>query len=332
MSGDIRDPIGTSDTVNIAVMFAMYGITFMLGLVGWINRSYKPIRTKRPLNLILMLLCGILWSVGALVTNGLVRIVGPWSICKLWTVWFRLTWHYWFFFLLIYRTYALHRVFIQGKSCTGWKYYIPVMVMCVYTLTFNLTSTLLPAKMTIGYRPELEACIYNDAMQLTCLSCTFVFWIIYTVYIVLIRNIRSSFNELGEALIVYMAGTSMILVIIVMHVFDAKYPLHRKVRIASATIDSIFIISPMWLFLAKPVYMCLFHHDSYLEEWQQKLANDGLARVYKLQDGEAAGVSTTTYSRLEEGNQRKDSQYNQASQGTSNGTYTNDMRSSAGGY
>ncbi|KAJ1958389.1 hypothetical protein GGI12_004748 [Dipsacomyces acuminosporus] len=184
----------------------------------------------------------------------------------------------------------------------------------------------------IQYNPKIEMCHYNNRFKWTCFYFTIVFTVVYTIYIILIRNIQSSFNELREAIIVYIAGTSMVLIIVIMHLIVDKYPLHRATRISSAAIDTVFIITPMWLLLTKPVYMCLFHRDEYLEKWVQKLADDGLARVYKLQDGQVGGVSTNSYSRMENSRQYMDSEYNHGSEGTiSNETYMSGMHS-AGNY
>ncbi|KAJ1960204.1 hypothetical protein GGI12_003932 [Dipsacomyces acuminosporus] len=304
------DPIGTSDTINIIVSFSVYGITALLLVVAWIHRNYRPIRSKNLFNITMMLICGILWNVGSLLTNGLVPSVGVWSHCKFWTIWFRLMFHYWYFFLLIFRMHALHRIFILNKPCSGWVYYIPVMVMAVFTLVFNLTAQLLPAEKVIKYNPALELCNYADAFKQTCLYVTVAFTVIHAVYVILIRKIKSSFNEFREALVVYATGTFMILVIIVMHIIVPRYPLYRYVRIASATADTIFIISPMWLFLARPVYMCLFNHDEYLATWLQKLSDDGLSKRYKMQEGKE-GASTTAYSNMEDDSRRlKDTEYN----------------------
>ncbi|KAJ1955633.1 hypothetical protein GGI12_005513 [Dipsacomyces acuminosporus] len=171
--------------------------------------------------------------------------------------------------------------------------------MCIFSLTFCLTATLLPADRTIKYMPELEVCKYADGLQHTCLAATCTFWLLYTVSIILIRNIRSSFNELRESIIVYATGSTMIIVITVLHIVQPKFPLRRNTRIASLVTDMVFICSPIWLLLAKPTYMCFFHYDEYLKKWQQKLVDDGLAKQYELQDGESS-ASGRNYSRMED--------------------------------
>ncbi|KAJ1959202.1 hypothetical protein GGI12_004459 [Dipsacomyces acuminosporus] len=108
--------------------------------------------------------------------------------------------------------------------------------------------------------------------------------VVFSVYMVLIRKIKSSFNEFRESLIIYLVGITIYIDLVVLHVTVKKFPLNKNVRIVTTIFDIINAANPIWVFLAKPIYKCLFHHDEYLKEWLLKLCSDDLINEYAIHD------------------------------------------------
>ncbi|KAJ1952515.1 hypothetical protein GGI12_006224, partial [Dipsacomyces acuminosporus] len=150
-------------------------------------------------------------------------------------------------------------------------------------LTFNLTAQLLPPEKTIIYVPQLEVCSYAKPFHVVSLTVGVVIWVIRLVIIILIRNIRSSFNELREALLTFIIGTINLVFVLVFHIGVKNYPLYVRIRIISCVIDLLTGALPVWIFLTYPVYQCYAHHDEYLRDWLGKLNLDGMHDLYQLQ-------------------------------------------------
>ncbi|KAI8325521.1 hypothetical protein GQ54DRAFT_282883 [Martensiomyces pterosporus] len=293
------DPIGRDDKIVIIVGFSTYGLTLLLVLYAWLNRNYRPIRAKNLVLITLMYITGAMWYLGGMVTNGLVSIVGVWSICKLWTIWVRLAFTYMFMCFLLFRTLALHRIFILNKPYKGWGYYMPIIILFAILLVFCVTTQLITGSKTVQYIKQLEVCSYADAFHYTCLSLTWFIWAIYTVYLIKIRNIKSSFNEFRESVVIYIVGFSTIIETTMLHGIVPKYPLHKYIRLISACFDFFTGNIVIWIYLGYPAYMCMFHHEEYLKKWLRKLANDGLSKEYDIKEAQIP-LSTTSYSRMED--------------------------------
>ncbi|KAJ1963298.1 hypothetical protein GGI12_002132 [Dipsacomyces acuminosporus] len=287
------DPVGTGDRIMVAVGFSVLGLTAILVILAWIHRHYRPIQTKGLKAITLMLMCGVLWIIGSFVVNGVVDVVGVWSHCRVWILWCRLVFTYLYFFLLIFRAYELHRIFVLKKPCHGWSWYLPIISMAVFTLSFGIASQLVSAERTIKYLPDLHMCTFGRAYHYVCFAIGLVFWAIYTVYIVLIRNIRSSFNEFRENLVIYIAWTVMQLELMVFRFLKTKFPLRVRARIPSAALDVFFVVLPVWILLGYPTFMCLFRREEYLARWFQRVSDDNLAEFYKRQERKVSIMTTT---------------------------------------
>ncbi|KAJ1960183.1 hypothetical protein GGI12_003941 [Dipsacomyces acuminosporus] len=296
------DPVGASDKAMIAVVFTLLGLTAVPIILAWVHRDYRPLKAKNLTNITLLLLSGIGWSVGGMIINSLVPITGAWSNCKLWVIWVRVSFTYMFLFLLFFRTFTLHRIFILNRPCRGWGYYAPVIVYTAFQLIFNSATQVISPEKTIKYLPDLEMCTLDRAYHISCVLPIIALWLIYLVQMFLIRNIRTSFNEFRESLIIFFGASAMVIELVSLHLGVPKFSMYRTVRILCATFDTLCILLPIWTLLGKPLYMCLFRHDEYLEKWLQVLASDGLSKVYKLQEGQE-GVSTSSYSRMDSSQQ-----------------------------
>ncbi|KAJ1960483.1 hypothetical protein GGI12_003775 [Dipsacomyces acuminosporus] len=258
-------------------------------------------------------------------------MVGIWSECKVWAIWIRMSATYIFISLLVFRTLTLHRIFVLKKPMRGWGYFLPIIIIALTSLAFNLATQFISPDLTIKYLPQLEFCKYNTNFSYGCMAFSWLVWVIYTVYLILIRNIKSSFNEFRESLVIYWIGATNIIETVIFFVLMPTYPFSQKYRILSVAFDIFTTVLPIWVLLVYPVYQRLFNRYEYLEKWQQKLTDDGLTRVYQLQEG-GERYSTTNYSRMEESGRYRGSDHNQGSHGTlSNATFTNETHST-GGY
>ncbi|KAJ1963124.1 hypothetical protein GGI12_002241 [Dipsacomyces acuminosporus] len=284
----------------IVVIFGILAITTVPVILAWIHRDYRPVKAKNLVNITLLLISGIGWSIGGMVINSLVPIVGVWSKCMAWVLWVRLTCTYVFFFLLLFRTYTLHRIFILNKPCRGWGFYAPIIIYAVFQLSFNIISQLLPSNMTYRYLADLEMCAVGRAYHIWSFILVLIMWLVHTIYMVLIRSIRSSFNEFRESLFIFFSASGMVVEIAVLHLGIRGFPLHLYARIVSAVCDTLCIITPVWILLSYPLYQCLFNRDKYLREWVQKLQADGMGIFYDRQDGNPRS-SISPYSKMETG-------------------------------
>ncbi|KAJ2284249.1 hypothetical protein GGH14_000254 [Coemansia sp. RSA 370] len=64
------DPIGDLDTATIAAGSALFGVSFIMIVYSWCNHRYQPIRAKNLPQTTLLFVCGVLWFVGDIATNG----------------------------------------------------------------------------------------------------------------------------------------------------------------------------------------------------------------------------------------------------------------------
>ncbi|KAI8325522.1 hypothetical protein GQ54DRAFT_308243 [Martensiomyces pterosporus] len=292
------DPVNYGDTATIIAGFSTFGVTSLLVVYAWFNRNYRPIRAKNLKLVTLMLTSSIIAYFGTFTTAGLVNQVGPWSYCRLWGIWIRAPFPYLLSCFLLFRAYALDRVFNQHKAYRGWGYYMPLIVLISFLLVFCIVAQVLDTKMTVYYIDAIELCHYSDGFRYTCLAIFWFIWVLYAVYLIKIRNIKSSFNEFRENVFTCFLGVSTILETTIVHVVVPKFPLNSTIRRFSACYDFAAGNLGVWVILAYPVYMCIFHKNEYELDWLTKLASDGLTKEYGVQ--ERVYTSTGRYSRMED--------------------------------
>ncbi|KAJ1960354.1 hypothetical protein GGI12_003849 [Dipsacomyces acuminosporus] len=284
--GLVLEPVGPSDKAAVAIACVLQGLTALLVVLAWLSRNYKPIKAKKLVPVTFMYFAGAMWTLGSIATKCVINIVGAWSRCRVWVVWIRFSFNFIFLFLLIYRMYALRRIFILKKPCTGRKYNLPVLVACVFVLAFDLICYFIPKRMTVRYKKKMEYCKFTQPFVYGTTAIIWMIWAIFTTYIILIRNIKASFNEFRESLVIYFIGSLNIIVTLVFQLGFKKYTLLRSTRFISVTLDVLTATIPIWVLLAKPVFMGLFRHDEYLDEWKAKLVHDHLTKQYELQGGQ----------------------------------------------
>ncbi|KAJ2609255.1 hypothetical protein H4S08_004124 [Coemansia sp. RSA 1365] len=186
----------------------------------------------------------------------------------------------------------------------GHRRLIPYLLFFMLVLIVGMVSSLLPREATVAYFEGVEFCIGNRNLVTTYCSILWCIWAVYMVMIWLLRNIRSSFNEFRE-----MAISLVLLIIctlfnqIILYRFP-RFSTSLGWRLALVSVDQITANYIWWLIMFKPIFNCIFKHDSYLAEWKDKLTADGLRSQYGIggSDGEMSmNLSTLVYSQADTG-------------------------------
>ncbi|KAJ1962443.1 hypothetical protein GGI12_002650 [Dipsacomyces acuminosporus] len=284
----------------IVVAFTLHGLTALLVIIAWANRNYSPIRAKNLVPITCMLLAGVLTCIGGIASRGLVANVGVWSQCKVWTIWVKLSFMYVFQCLLVFRAFALYRIFIQNKPCCGYGYYGLVAVMVLVILAFGVPSQLVSDDKTVVYAENIQRCRQAMPFKYGSMAVSWLIWILYTVVLIRIHSIRSSFNELRESVSIYILGLINIVTSALLYTFGWRPDINQYVRIAGVALDALTTTGSIWILLVYPVCMCLFKREEYLVDWKRKLIDDGVVKKYEMQHRQVAAASNFSkrYSRL----------------------------------
>ncbi|KAI8320908.1 hypothetical protein GQ54DRAFT_277002 [Martensiomyces pterosporus] len=292
------DPIGRGDTVAIIFGASIYGVTLLLFIYAWLNRSYAPIRAKNIWITTLMYISGILWFVGDIATNGHVELVGAWSICKLWAIWFRVFFSFSYSVSIALRVYALYRVFILHRPYKGRSVYLPVVAMFGCLIVFCVVSQVVSDSHTVMYIKEFEVCSYVWAFRGACIGLYWVVWLVILFLVVRIRHIHTSFNERYESFLICLLGFSGTLILTVVHTTHPNYTLQMHLRVANTCIDAANGNLGIWVVLLYPCYQSVFNRERYLQTWVAKLKADGLRKEYNM---------SPQYNSVEQGYSKMDS-------------------------
>ncbi|KAJ1937934.1 hypothetical protein EC988_007739, partial [Linderina pennispora] len=283
---------------TMAVGGLLYAITAGILVYCWLNRRYQPIRAKNLPLTTLMFLCGVMWFIGDIPANGHVHAVGAWANCKLWHLWIRLMFGYMFSCCVLIRAYALHRVFVKHCRFSGWSMVVPILLAVGALAIYCLAGQLNKDSATIRYIAELEMCKYTLVFHICSLVLLWVIWLLIALYMVLIRNIQSSFNERRESLITFLITMVSLLQTTLVSLLHPHSMLTYGVRLSSTWIDFINGNLTIWIIIIYPVYQSIFHRATYQRQWLTKLENDGLKREYDVHSGGQSGevMSSTKYS------------------------------------
>ncbi|ORX67843.1 hypothetical protein DL89DRAFT_269027, partial [Linderina pennispora] len=293
------DPIGQLDRITIYVGASLHAATLLLLIYAFFNRKYAPIRAKNILLTGLVLFAGIMVFVGDIATNGHVELVGVWSKCKVWCLWFRVFFAYTFSAAIGIRTYALYRVFVQHQPYRGFGFYVPIIGMFALVLAFCLTTQFISDEKTVKYVPELEFCTYVWAFRGACLGLLWVIWLVVFYFVFMIRNITSSFNERIESIVCCILALTIILFTTLMHTLHPEYPLNQSYRVANTFIDFCMCNVVIVVILGYPCFQCIFNRERYLEDWTAKLRADGLKKEYKVSTNTRS--NTYPYAAMDDG-------------------------------
>ncbi|KAJ1929998.1 hypothetical protein FBU59_006997, partial [Linderina macrospora] len=250
------DPIGKLDRITIYLGASFYGVTLLLFVYAFFNRKYPPIRAKNILLTGLAVFAGIMEFVGDIATNGHVELVGVWSNCKVWCLWFRVFFAYIFTAAIGIRTYALYRVFVQHRPYSGLGFYAPIIGIFSMLLAFCLTTQFVSDEKTVKYVPELEMCTYVWAFRGACLGLLWLAWLVVFYFVFKIRNITSSFNERIESIICCLLAFTLVLFTTLMHTLHPEYPLNQGYRVANTFVDFCACNVAIFVILGYPCFQC----------------------------------------------------------------------------
>ncbi|KAJ1951529.1 hypothetical protein FBU59_000101 [Linderina macrospora] len=245
-----------------------------------------------------MFLCGVLWFIGDIPANGHVHAVGVWSYCKLWHLWIRLVFGYLFSCCVLIRAYALHRVFVKHCRFRGWSMAVPILLAVAVLVIYCLAGQLNKDTATIKYIAELEMCKYTLVFHVCSLVLLWAIWLLIALFMFLIRNIQSSFNERRESMMTFIITMVSLLQTTFVSLLHSNSMLTYSVRLSSTWIDFINGNLTIWIIIIYPVYQSLFHRTAYQRQWLAKLENDGLKREYDVHSGGQSGevMGSTKYS------------------------------------
>ncbi|KAJ2121979.1 hypothetical protein IW147_003782 [Coemansia sp. RSA 720] len=289
------DPIDDLDIATIAVGSALFGVSFIMIVYSWCNHRYQPIRAKNLPQTTLLFVCGVLWFVGDIATNGHVSMVGPWSKCRVWRLWIRLTFMFLFSCCVLVRVYALYWLFVRRQQFRGWKLFAPYIGAALCVLLFCMAGQIASPDVTIKYDSRLELCMYAYVYRTCGLALQWAMWALVIVFMWLVRNIQPSFNEVRESLVIAMLTLLSLVQNTVMESIHSPVAAHKMGRNASTWIDLLDANLTIWVILGFPVYQSVFNSKTYLMLWRAKLADDGFRREYSISANGEAG-ETTMYS------------------------------------
>ncbi|KAJ1951087.1 hypothetical protein FBU59_000364 [Linderina macrospora] len=276
------DPVGNADKAIVYFGIVFYSITFLLLLYCWANWSYRPIRAKNLPVITFGYVFDLLWFIGDIQANQNVRVVGVWSHCKGWGIWVHMLATYSFSAAVLFRKFALDRVYNRQKPCRGWGFYGPILGFFVSLLAFCLTVQFVSDKKTITYDSDLAICLYSDGLRYGSVGLIWIVWIVTGIYVVRIRRIKSGLNEFRESLIIYIIAVLCLIQYTVCHAAFKALPLQQTVRCLITALDLIAVNLTMWVFLAYPAYQRMFHREQYLSLWLKKLSRDEFRRGNQL--------------------------------------------------
>ncbi|KAJ1949860.1 hypothetical protein FBU59_000956 [Linderina macrospora] len=279
------DPVGSMDKATIIIGACFYGFTFLVLLYAFINRNYAPIRAKNVKLTAMVYTGAVLWFVGDIATNGHVEMVGVWSKCKVWCLWFRVFFAYTFSAAVGIRAYGLYRVFVLHRPYRGVGFYAPIIGLFTGLLIFCITSQLIPDEKTVMYVEELEMCTYVWGFRGACLGLLWLIWLFVFYFVFKIRNIHSSFNERWESIICCTLALGIDLFTTLMHTINPHYPLTLRYRVANTFFDFCMGNMVTLVMIIYPVVQCMFNRDEYKRKWLAKLQADGLRKEYKVSSG-----------------------------------------------
>ncbi|KAJ1726994.1 hypothetical protein LPJ61_004825, partial [Coemansia biformis] len=237
----------------------------------------------------------VLWFIGNITTNQHVSLVGVWSKCKLWVVWFRVLFTFVFGSMTIVRFYALDRVFNQKKPFTARSSLIAGAIVIVANVAFCLVNQLISDDLTVGYIPMIEACNITMAFRIAAVSFQWVLWTACGFLIFRLRNIQSSFNEFYESIAIFAVVIALLTETTVTNLRYEYFVFEKKRRIEKTVVDTVAGVLVVWLFVGYPIFMSIFNRREYEQRWLEKLAKDGPSNTYNASSNPNG---TTAYAKM----------------------------------
>ncbi|KAJ1899173.1 hypothetical protein LPJ66_002282 [Kickxella alabastrina] len=237
-----------------------------------------------------MAICAI-WFVGDLQANGHVPLANtPMTNCKPFGLWMRILLGICTLCALVtLRAYGLYRVFYLYLPYHSLGLYLPFSLYCICMLVYGIVAQVLKPEITTQYIVPLDICDVHPPFKaslfvflwLTCLIMVIVQW--------MIRNIKSSFNESREMLLICFIIFANLIFVTVLNYVRPQYPLNKDLRLLATSLNHIGTHMLWWLIMAVPMYNCVFNRQGYLDRWMNTLRKDGLQKEYDI----SANATTT---------------------------------------
>ncbi|KAJ2082561.1 hypothetical protein H4R24_001507 [Coemansia sp. RSA 988] len=179
-----------------------------------------------------------------------------------------------------------------GSKLCGWQALAPFAASISCIVVFCLVGQLVSPDVTVRYEADAALCLEASVYRACGLALQWSMWALVIVFMWLVRNIQSSFNEVLESLLIVL---TMLVTLLQTTVNDSKYnPLsaHRAARVASTWMDFINANIIVWIILAYPVYQSMFNRKRYSINWRMNLVNDGFRREYALSGSTEVGTGS----------------------------------------
>ncbi|KAJ2553834.1 hypothetical protein EV175_002799 [Coemansia sp. RSA 1933] len=293
MAGVTVDPRGTGDLVMVIVFSILYGIDAVAVIYMLWNRKYPPLKSKSPEIMAAFMAGAVLWFTGDIQVNGHAPLAGtPLTNCKAFGVWVRVLLGVCAVSALIaLRSYGLYRVFCRNLPYNGLGLYAPFLGYCLCIAVYGIVSQVIAAQRTIHYVELIDICYYEGGYKASLFALLWATWILVAGINWRIRRIRSSFNESREMLAACTAVFAILIFTTAMHYSQPTYPLNKRLRIVTTSLDHVATNFVWWLIMARPMFQCLFNRKAYLDSWVAKLRSDGLQREYDVASASLRGTS-----------------------------------------
>ncbi|KAJ2017123.1 hypothetical protein GGI03_001451 [Coemansia sp. RSA 2337] len=289
------DPRQAADVIMVIIISLVYFIQFIAVIYMLCNRTYPPIKAKNPVLMTCVFISSIMWFTGDIQANGHAPLKGtPLQYCKAFGVWVRVLLGVCGMSALIgLRSYGLYRVFCRNLAYRGLGFYIPFIIASACMVVYGIVLQALPDNVTVEYKELVDLCYYNDKYKASLYALLWVTWVIIAGLNWCIRNIKSSFNETREILIVCVIVFGVLSFMTAMSYTHARYPLNLTLRILATSLDQFAASAVWWLMMAVPLFKCLTNRQRYLKEWIYKLREDGLQQAYHIDPGTVHGNDTS---------------------------------------
>ncbi|KAJ1944689.1 hypothetical protein GGF37_002072 [Kickxella alabastrina] len=196
-SGLSVDPAGYVDFAVVLFYIAILLIGLIANIYIWFNRHYTPLKAKNISLMTRIYLHCIFFFLGDVTLCGLVHVRSSvFGNCILILVWFRsMLGNFSLGALFTIRSYKFYCVFCRNKPMQGYRRTLPYLVYILIISIVGTISTLVPRRMTMVFLDSIEFCSANENLVTTYCTMLWAVWVAYTAMMWLLRNVRSSFNE-----------------------------------------------------------------------------------------------------------------------------------------
>ncbi|KAJ2741887.1 hypothetical protein GGI20_004877 [Coemansia sp. BCRC 34301] len=279
------EPRQAADVVMVIIITAIYFIQLLAVLFMLWNRKYPPIKAKSPWVMLGIFLASIFWFVGDLQVNGHAPLKGsPFTNCKFFSVWMHIIVGVCpVGSLIALRSYGLYQVFCLNRPYLGMPLYGSVGMLVGILLTFGIVTQSISATSSVYYVDGFDICGFNKGYQIAIFVMVWVLWTVVAALNWRIRNIKSSFKESRESMIMCIIAFGILTFMTALSYSMTSFPFNVKARIVATSVNQFSAMATWWLPMAIPLYNCLFRREKYLKQWVYKLRQDGLQRAYHVE-------------------------------------------------